>query len=86
MDRFSFNSVLKSDVKINIVIRLLSIPLSILALIVFSDSLHDLVLESLTLDEYVKTSINVLLMGVLFWPFSYVAIKGKSPKHWHPYH
>jgi len=85
MERFSFNSVLKPETKINIIVRLLSIPLSILILIVFSDSLHDLVLETLTINEFVKTSINVFLMGALFWPFSYVAIKGKPPKHWHPY-
>tara|TARA_R110001606_G_scaffold399101_1_gene580716 strand:- start:6581 stop:6838 length:258 start_codon:yes stop_codon:yes gene_type:complete len=85
MDSSFFASILKPGAKVNVVVRFLAIPLSFLILIVFADSVHDLILESLTLDETIKTFFNIIIMTILFWPFSYVAIKGKNPEHWHPY-
>jgi hypothetical protein len=79
------DNLLKAEVKVNVIVRLLSIPLTILLLIVFAISLHDLVLYPLTFDGIIKNSFKILLMANLLWPFSYVAIKGKIPKHWHPY-
>lgn len=81
MDRL----LLKSEVKVNIILRLLTIPLTALMLIAFSDSLHDLIFLSHSLGDIIKLSFNVLILAFLFWPFSYIAIKGKSPKNWHPY-
>jgi hypothetical protein len=85
MENFSFKSLLQPDKKVNVVVRLLAIPLSILTVIVFADSLHRLMFDPQTLGAFIKKSFDILLLVIVFWPFSYVAIKGKNPKHWHPY-
>jgi len=79
------DNLLKAEVKVNVIVRFLSIPLTVLLLIVFAISLHDLVLYSLTFESIIKNSFKVFFMASLFWPFSYIAIKGKTPKYWHPY-
>lgn len=85
MDGFDTRKLLKPGQKINPVIRLLAIPVSVLFLVAGADFVHTLVFEARTIGSVFTSIINILLMVFLIWPFSYVAIKGKSPKYWHPY-
>jgi hypothetical protein len=85
MDKFDTRKLLKSGQKINPVIRFLAMPVSVLFLVAGAYSVYALVFEARTIGSVFANIINILMVGFLLWPFSYVAIKGKSPKYWHPY-
>lgn len=85
MDEFSIHSLLNPHRKINPVIRILSVPLTLLIVVVFCDGVHDLVFEIRTPESILMSFLNTLLMAYFIWPLSYVAIKGRAPPAWHPY-
>ena len=85
MNKFDTRSLLNPGQKINSVIRFLAIPISVLFLVAGADHVHTLVFESRTIGSVLTNVINIFLTGFVLWPFSYVAIKGKSPNYWHPY-
>ena len=74
-----------TDRNISPVLRALAIPLSIACLLCFSTTLHQLMFEEHSWFEGVYTLAQLAALAFLFWPFSYVAIKGKAPRTWHPY-
>ncbi|MBT0962821.1 hypothetical protein [Denitromonas iodatirespirans] len=85
MEKFNATSLLAPGRKTHPVVRVLAIPLSILMLCVFSDTLHTLMFDARTFDAVFKNIVTLALLGFLFWPFSYVAVRGKTPRTWHPY-
>ncbi|WP_462163249.1 hypothetical protein [Pseudoalteromonas xiamenensis] len=82
MDKFEIQKLLKPGQKVNPVIRILAIPVAVLFLIAGAYSLHALIFEARTVSSVFASIINLLVVGFVLWPFSYVAIKGKSPKYW----
>lgn len=85
METFDIRSLFKAGQEINPVIRILAIPVAALFLVGFAYQIHALAFEPRTTKSALLSGLSLLLSGYLLWPLSYVAIKGKSPKAWHPH-
>ncbi|WP_087464038.1 hypothetical protein [Oleiphilus messinensis] len=74
-----------TEKKVNALLRIGAIIMTFGCLILFAESFHKLIHEASGAGLSFGNVLRVCLSVFLFWPMSYVAIKGKGPKKWSPY-
>ncbi len=74
-----------AQLRTHVVIRVLAMPLSLLLFAAFVQQCFVLISEPHKVESVFLHIANTLLFAFLFWPFSYVAVKGKTPRRWLPF-
>lgn len=79
------NLVVLKPKSVNPIIRLFALIVTLLCIPTFSFAIVDLLTSPYAFEQSVKNALIAGTIALFFWPFSYVAIKGKLPSKWHPY-
>lgn len=77
--------IFSTEKRVNVFLRVGAIIMTFGCLILFTESFYKILHDPWFNETSLGDLFDALLSGLLFWPMSYVAIKGKGPKKWSPY-
>lgn len=74
--------IFSTEKRVNVFLRIGAVVMTLGCLIIFTESFYEILHGSWKDEISLGNLLDMLFIGWLFWPMSYVAIKGKGPKKW----